>query len=149
MARLGRFVAWDAALALVILLLTATLSLSPPAVHDSIRWPFTVRWSWEVAAQVPGGPPRVLIGTQVAFVGMLAMIVLQWLAGARRGGAAPRAQVALPRWRWTPIPPPPALHAHHAVSVAAAPPLSAHCATCHGLRRGRPQRRGAAGRPPI
>jgi hypothetical protein len=75
MARLGRFVTGEAVLALLILLVATGLSLSPPAVHDTIGWPFALRFSWEAAAQVPGGSARFLIGAQVAFVGVLAMIV--------------------------------------------------------------------------
>jgi len=160
MAGLGRFVAWEAALALAILLVTAMLSLSPPAVHDSIRWPFAVRWSWEVAAQLPGGAARFLIGAQVAFVGLLAMIVgllvRSWrvvLAGA--GGAAlviglwvalpPLAVDAYPTSYRRPTVP------YHAVSVASGVALyRAHCATCHGPL-GRGDGPGGAGllRPPA
>jgi putative copper resistance protein D len=160
MAQLGRFVAGEAALALLILALTAALSLSPPAVHDSIQWPFAIRWSWEAAGQVPGGPTRVLIGGQVAFVGMLAIIVglllRSWrvvLVGA--GGAALVAGlwVALPplsvdayptTYRRSAVP-------YHAVSVASGAALyQAHCATCHGPA-GRGDGPGGAGlpRPPA
>lgn len=160
MARLGGFVAWEAALALLVLLLTAALSLSPPAVHDAIRWPFSWRWSWEAAGQVPGGPTRVLIGAQVAVVGLLATIVglllRAWrvvLVGA--GGAALIAGLwaALPplsvdayptTYRRSSVP-------YQAVSVAGGAALyRTHCAQCHG-----PQGRGdgpaAAGlaRPPA
>ena len=156
MARLGRFVAAEAVLALSILLLAAMLSLSPPAVHDVIRWPFAVRWSWEAAAQAPGGGARFLIGAQLAFVGFLAMIVgllvRAWrviLAGA--GGAALLAGL------WTALPPL-AVDAYpttyrrptvpyHAVSVASGAALyRAHCATCHGPL-GRGDGPGGAGLP--
>jgi putative copper resistance protein D len=160
MGRLGRFVAWEAALALSILLLTAMLSLAPPAVHDAIRWPFAVRWSWESAAQVPGGAARFLIGAQVAFVGLLAMIVgllvRSWrviLTGA--GGAAlvtglwvalpPLAVDAYPTTYRRPTVP------YHAVSVASGAALyRTHCATCHGPL-GRGDGPGGAGlvRPPA
>ncbi|MEX2223032.1 MAG: CopD family protein, partial [Candidatus Rokuibacteriota bacterium] len=156
MARLGRFVAWEAALALLILLVTAALSLSPPAVHDAIRWPFTVRFSWEAAAQLPGGNTRFLIGTQVAFVGLLASIVglllRSWrilLVGA--GGAAiviglwvalpPVSVDAYPTTYRRPAVP------YHAVSVAGGAALyDVHCATCHGAG-GRGDGPGGAGLP--
>ena len=156
MARLGRFVTGEAALALLILLVTTALSLSPPAVHDTIRWPFALRFSWEAAAQVAGGPARFLIGAQVAFVGLLAMIVglllRPWrvvLCGA--GGAALVAGlwVALPpvsvdayptTYRRSSVP-------YHAVSVANGAALyRAHCATCHGPA-GRGDGPGGAGLP--
>ncbi|HKA60933.1 MAG TPA: CopD family protein, partial [Methylomirabilota bacterium] len=75
MTRLGRFVAAEAGLGALILLITTGLSLSPPAVHDPIRWPFSLRYSWEAAAALPGGASSVLIGGQIAVVGMLAVIV--------------------------------------------------------------------------
>ena len=55
--------------------MTTGLSLSPPAVHDPVWWPFSQRYSWEVATALPGGATRLLIGSQVAFVGLLAVIV--------------------------------------------------------------------------
>jgi putative copper export protein/mono/diheme cytochrome c family protein len=142
MARLGRFVAGEAALAVLILLLTAALSLSPPAVHDSIRWPFSWRWSWEAAGLVPGGPTRVLIGAQVAVVGLLATIVglllPAWrvvLVGAGAAALAAGLWVALPplsvdayptTYRRSSVP-------YQAVSVANGAALyRVHCAQCHG-----------------
>ncbi|HEY7436028.1 MAG TPA: CopD family protein [Methylomirabilota bacterium] len=156
MARLGRFVAGEAAVALLILLITAALSLSPPAVHDTVRWPFTLRFSWDVAAQVPGGATRLLVGAQVAFVGLLAMIVGLLLPPWRviflgAGGAAlvgglwvslPPASVdAYPTtYRRSTVP-------YHAASVANGAALyHAHCATCHGPG-GRGDGPGGAGLP--
>jgi putative copper resistance protein D len=156
MARLGRFVAGEAALALLILLITAALSVSPPAVHDTIRWPFAVRWSWEAASQLPGGPTRVLIGAQVAFVGVLALIVglllRSWrvvLAGVGGGALVIGLWLALPplsvdayptTYRRPAVP-------YQAVSVANGAALyRAHCVTCHGAT-GRGDGPGGAGLP--
>ena len=36
-------------------LLPPGLSLSPPAVHDPVWWPFSERYAWDVAAAGPGG----------------------------------------------------------------------------------------------
>ena len=157
-ARLGRFVAGEAALALLILLVTTALSLSPPAVHDAIGWPFALRFSWEAAAQVPGGPARVLIGAQVAFVGVLAMIVglllRPWrvvLFGAGGVALVTGLWVALPpvsvdayptTYRRSSVP-------YHAVSIANGATLyRAHCATCHGVA-GRGDGPGGAGLPKL
>jgi putative copper export protein/mono/diheme cytochrome c family protein len=142
MARLGRFVVGEAALALLILLVTAALSLSPPAVHDTIRWPFATRLSWDAAAQFPGGPTRLLIGAQVALVGVLAGIVglllRPWRVILVGGGAA-----ALVVGLWVALPPVsvdaypttyrrPAVP-YHAGSIASGAALyRAHCVTCHG-----------------
>ena len=160
MARLGRFVAAEAGLGLLILLLTTGLSLSPPAVHDPVWWPFSQRYAWDVAAALPGGPTRVLIGVQLAFLGLLAMVVglmlRSWrviLVGA--GGLAVVAGlwVALPpmtvdayptTYRRSSVP-------YQAVSVASGGVLyGAHCATCHGPG-GRGDGPGGAGlpRPPA
>jgi putative copper resistance protein D len=160
MARLGRFVTCEAALALLILLLTSALSLSPPAVHDSIEWPFAVRLSWEAATGLPGGSTRVLIGAQVAFIGLLAIIVglllRSWrvlLVGAGGAALVIGSWVALPllavdayptTYRRPAVP-------YHAVSVATGAALyHAHCATCHGPG-GRGDGPGGAGlpRPPA
>ncbi len=160
MARLGRFVTAEAALGLLILLLTTGLSLSPPAVHDPVWWPFSLRYAWDVAATLPGGPTRVLVGTQVTFLGLLAMVVglllRSWrvlLVGA--GGLALVAGlwVALPpmtvdayptTFRRSSVP-------YHVVSVASGAALfRAHCASCHGVG-GRGDGPGGAGlpRPPA
>ena len=160
MARLGRFVAAEAGLGLLILLLTTGLSLSPPAVHDPVWWPFSQRYAWDVAAALPGGSTRVLIGTQVVFLGLLAMVVglllRSWrviLVGA--GGLAVVAGfwVALPpmtvdayptTFRRSSVP-------YHVVSVAGGAALfRTHCATCHGAG-GRGDGPGGAGlpRPPA
>ena len=158
MARLGRFVAAEAGLGLLILLLTTGLSISPPAVHDPIRWPFAQRYAWEVAAALPGGPTRVLIGAQAAFLGVLALLVGLLLPAWRvllvgAGGLALVAGlwVALPpmtvdayptTFRRSSVP-------YHAVSVASGAALfHAHCATCHGPG-GRGDGPGGAGLPRL
>src|SRR5258705_11060614 len=132
MARLGRFVAGEAALALLLLVTPAALSLSPPAVHDAIGWLFSLRFSWDAAAQVPGGPARVLIGAQVAFVGLLAMIVglllRPWrvvLCGAGGAALVTGLWVALPPLSVDAYPPthPRSPGPYHPVSIAnGAPP---------------------------
>jgi putative copper export protein/mono/diheme cytochrome c family protein len=156
MARLGRFVAGEAALALAILLVTTALSVSPPAVHDAIGWPFALRFSWEAAAQVPGGPARVLVGAQVAFVGVLALIV-GLLLRPWRGLLCGAGGLALVAGLWVALPPVsvdayPTTYRrsavpYQAVSIANGAALyRAHCATCHGAA-GRGDGPGGAGLP--
>ena len=156
MAQLGRFIAAESVLAVLILLLTTSLSLSPPAVHDPVWWPFSQRYSWEVAAALPGGATRLLIGLQVAFVGLLAIIVglllrsvRVLLVGVGSGALAIGLWVALPpmtvdayptTYRRSSVP-------YQAVSVASGGVLyGAHCATCHGAG-GRGDGPGGAGLP--
>ena len=160
MTRLGRFVAVEAALAVLILLLTSALSISPPAAHDPIRWPFSQRYSWEVAASLPGGATQVLIGAQIAFLGLLALVVglmvRSWrvlLVGAGAAALVLGLSLALPpmtvdayptTYRRSSVP-------YQAVSVANGAALfRTDCATCHGAG-GRGDGPGGAGlpRPPA
>jgi len=160
MARLGRFVIAEAGLGLLIVLLTTGLSLSPPAVHDPIWWPFSERYAWDVAAALPGGPTRVLIGAQLTFLGVLALIVglllRSWrviLVGAGSLAVVAGLWIALPpmtvdayptAFRRSSVP-------YHVVSVASGAALfHTHCATCHGAG-GRGDGAGGAGlpRPPA
>lgn len=156
MSRLARFIAAEAGLALLILLITTGLSLSPPAVHDPIRWPFSLRYSWEAAASLPGGASSVLIGGQIAVIGVLAVIVglllRSWRALLVGGGV-----VGLALGLWIALPPltvdaypttyrRPSV-SYQAVSVASGETLyRAHCATCHGPG-GRGDGPGGAGLP--
>ena len=160
LARLGRFIAAESALALLILLVTTGLSLSPPAAHESVWWPFSQRYSWEVAAALPGGPTRLLIGAQVAVLGLLAIIVGLLLRSARAlllgaGGTAlaiglwvalpPMTVDAYPTTYRRPLVP------YQAISVASGVALyRTHCALCHGPD-GRGDGPGGAGlpRPPA
>jgi putative copper export protein/mono/diheme cytochrome c family protein len=160
MARLGRFVAAEAGLGLLILLVTTGLSLSPPAVHDPVWWPFSQRYAWDVAAALPGGTTRLLIGAQITFLGLLALMVGLLLRSWRvlLVGAGGIALIVGP---WVALPPM-AVDAYpttflrssvpyHVVSVASGAALfRAHCATCHGAG-GRGDGPGGAGlpRPPA
>jgi putative copper resistance protein D len=160
MGKLGRSIAAEAGLGLLIVLVTTGLSLSPPAVHDPVWWPFSERYAWDVAAAVPGGATRLLIGAQLAFVGLLAVIVgllfRSWrvlLVGA--GGLAmvfglslglpPMTVDAYPTtFQRSSVP-------YHAVSVASGAALfRTHCTVCHGVG-GRGDGPGGAGlpRPPA
>lgn len=157
MARLGRFVASEAVLALFILLLTSALSLSPPALHDSPWWPFARRLSYEVAVEL-GGQTRVLIGSQIAIGGLLAAIVGLLLRRTRTvvlGGGLALLVVGL----WVAVPPM-AVDAYpttyrrssvpyQAASVATGAGLfQTHCAVCHGPG-GRGDGPGGAGLPKL
>ena len=156
MSRLGRFIAAEAGLALLILLITTGLSLSPPAVHDTIQWPFSLRYSWAAAASLPGGASSVLIGGQIAVIGLLAVIVglllRSWrvlLVGGGVVGLALGLWIALPPLTVDAYPTTyrrPSV-SYQAVSVASGETLyRAHCATCHGPG-GRGDGPGGAGLP--
>jgi putative copper resistance protein D len=143
MKRLARFVALECALGALILAVVSALSVTPPGRHESPWWPFAYRISYEATAGLPGVRTRVLIGSQLALLGVLTAIA-GWLAGRRRllvlplGGllmvvgllvAVPPLTVdAYPTtYRRSSVP-------YQAISVASGLELYlAHCAVCHGV----------------
>lgn len=141
MARLGRFLGWEAGLALLILAITSALSLTPPGLHESPWWPFSFRFSYADAAVTPAVKARLLIGSQLALLGLLAAIVgllLRRRRGLIAGGAATLA-VGL----WIALPPlvvdaypttyrRPAVPYHVASVDEGAALFHANCARCHG-----------------
>jgi len=75
MLRLSRFIAGELALALLILGVAAALSLTVPALHESPRWPLSFRLSSDAVAASPVIRARLFIGAQLAFLGLLAVII--------------------------------------------------------------------------
>jgi putative copper resistance protein D len=158
MVRLSRFVTCELGLGLVIVAVAATLSLTIPGIHDSVSWPFPYRLSYEAVAEVPGTKARLLIGSQIAFVGLLVICIAPLLA-RRRGlliGAGLLAmwlglQIALPQlvvdaypttYRQPPLP-------YDAQSITRGATLFAgRCAVCHG-RTGKGDGPGGAGLPRL
>jgi copper resistance protein D len=142
MARLARFVAAEWMLALAILAVVAVLGATPPGKHEAPWWPLSFRLSWDAAAALPAVRTRVLIGSQLAMVGVLGLIVAVLLARARAVAAlaglalvAIGLSVALPplsvdayptTYRRTTVP-------YQASSIAHGQTLYRnHCALCHG-----------------
>src|SRR5262249_16592264 len=91
MARLARFIIWEFGLGLLMLAVAVTLSLTVPGIHDTVWWPFSYRLSYDAAAGLPGTNARLLIGSQIAFIGLLAIFIAPFLARRRglRIGLAP------------------------------------------------------------
>src|SRR4029453_5179742 len=113
MARLARFVAAEWMLALAILAVVAVLGATPPGKHEAPWWPLSFRLSWDAAAALPAVRTRVLIGSQLAMVGVLGLIVAVLLARARAVAAlaglalvAIGLSVALPPLSVAPYPTP-------------------------------------------
>lgn len=142
MARLARFVAAEWGLALAILAVVAVLGATPPARHDAPWWPLSFRLSWETAGGLPGVRTRLLIGSQIAVVGLLGVVVAFVLARMRLVAVAAGLVliavgigVALPplsvdayptTFRRTTVP-------YQASSIAHGLELYRnHCALCHG-----------------
>ena len=156
MARLGRRVAAEWALGMLILVVVSVLGATPPARHDTVWWPFGFRLDYATMSAVPGVKTRLFLGSQVALLGVLAAIVgglvARWRIGLVAGGVAVTAMgiaVALPplavdayptTYRRPAVP-------YNAISIASGLTLYAErCAACHGAS-GRGDGPGGAGLP--
>ena len=146
MRRLSRLVAGEAVLALVVLGIVAAMSVTPPARHSDPVWPLSFRLSLDTLAAAPDFRSQVLIGSQVAVLGLVALLAsaflrrLRWPIAAGGlvvlvGGAAialpPLVSDAYPTTYQRPAVP------YQATSIADGHALFArHCAVCHGPRGG-------------
>jgi len=142
MRRLAGFVAAEAVVGAALVVVAAALALTPPGRHTTPDWPFSFRLAPDVTWDIPGVKARVFIGTQVAFIGVLALVagclLKRWrpllLAGALVVLVA-GAQQALPAlsvdaypttYRRPAVP-------YNAASVAhGASVYRGNCAVCHG-----------------
>ena len=142
MRRLATFLVGEGLIALVVLAIVATMTVTPPARHEAPTWPFSVRLSFAALEGAPAASARVLIGSQIAVLGLVglaaglairgrrlplvagALVVL----GAGVGLALPPLAVdAYPTTYLRPSVP------YHAASIASGATLyREHCAACHG-----------------
>jgi putative copper resistance protein D len=143
-ATLRRYVLGEAALVAGILAAVAVLGLTTPARHDEIGWPLSFRLDWEATKTLPGVQTRVAIGSQVATLGLVALLLAlvvrprRWRLAAVAGGVALAlgATMALQ---------PLAVDANAATYLRPTVPYSAasivqghahyrtHCEVCHGV----------------
>jgi putative copper resistance protein D len=143
-ATLRRHVRGEAALVAGILAAVAVLGLTTPGRHDEIVWPLWFRFDWEATKTVPGVQTRVAIGSQVATLGLVALLLAlvirprRWRLAALAGGVALAlgATVAIQ---------PLAVDANAATYLRPAVPYAAasivqghahyrtHCQVCHGV----------------
>ena len=146
MRRLSRLVAAEAVLALVVLGIVAAMSVTPPARHSDPVWPLSFRLSLDTLVAAPDLRSQVLIGSQIAVLGLVALIAsaflrrMRWPIAAGAGvvlvaGAAialpPLVSDAYPTTYQRPAIP------YQAASIAEGHALFArHCAVCHGPRGG-------------
>jgi putative copper resistance protein D len=142
MARLARRMAWEAGLALALVLLAGALGLAAPARHDTPTWPLGYRLSYEAAADLPGVRWRLIVGSQVAVLGAVAAIAAA-LVRAARWPLLSLGAVGVAGGLWLALPPLavdayPTTYArstvpYHAASIAHGRALfAARCAACHG-----------------
>jgi putative copper resistance protein D len=143
MARLARSVRLELALGLLILAIVSVLAVTPPGRHESPWWPFSFRLDYQSTIALPGVRTRLLVGTQVAIAGILAVIagglvsrLRLPMVAAGLGGLAAGLWVALPplavdayptTYVRTPVP-------YTTLSIARGLELyRQHCAVCHGV----------------
>jgi putative copper resistance protein D len=144
MRRLGRVVAGEAALALLVVGVVAVMAVTPPARHEQPAWPLVFRLSLDNLVAAPDFESQVLIGSQIAVLGLVAVVAALLLRRLRipvlAGGAVvlvagvaiavpPLVTDAYPTtFRRSEIP-------YQAGSIAAGRLLFAeHCVACHGPR---------------
>jgi putative copper export protein/mono/diheme cytochrome c family protein len=144
MRRLSRFVAAEAALALLVLTVVAAMTVTPPARHEEPTWPLSIRLTLDNLVAAPDFRAQVLVGSQVAVLGLVALLAslalrrlrLPVLAGGTvvlvtgvAIGLPPLVSDAYPTTYRRPTVP------YQASSIAEGRALfGEHCAVCHGPR---------------
>jgi putative copper export protein/mono/diheme cytochrome c family protein len=142
MRLLQRFVAIEAALALAVIVVVALLGLTPPARHEQPVWPLAFRLAWATVADSPQAP-FVLVGSQVAILGVVALIASRLLFRARRAAVLAGGGVLVLAGLTMALPPLvtdayPTTYQRPAVPYQAgsiatgAHAYREHCAACHG-----------------
>jgi putative copper export protein/mono/diheme cytochrome c family protein/peroxiredoxin len=142
MHRLSRMVTAEATLAVVVIALVAAMSVTPPGRHSDPTWPLSFRYSLDNLVAAPDLKSQVLIGSQVAVLGLVALVaavLLPWLRLAVAvGGFAvvvaglavalpPLVSDAYPTTFQRPATP------YSATSIAEGQTVFVeHCVVCHG-----------------
>ena len=141
---LRRNVLLEAALVATILIVVAVIGLTTPGRHDEIAWPLSFRFDWAATKALPGVQPRVAIGSQVATLGLVALLLAlvirprRWRVAALGGGVA-LALGAVLALHPLAVDANPSTYVRPAVPYAAASIVQgeglyrAHCQGCHGV----------------
>jgi putative copper resistance protein D len=82
MQRLRRFVFVEAVLVLAVLAIVASMAVTAPARHEQPVWPLSFRLAWDAASE-PGAWPFVLVGSQLAVLGVVGLLASPVLRAAR------------------------------------------------------------------
>jgi copper resistance protein D len=141
---LRRNVLAEAAIAAAILAVVAVIGLTTPARHDEIAWPLSFRFDWAATKMLPGVQPRVAIGSQVATLGLVALLLALMIRPRRWRVAALGGGIALALGMTVALHPlavdaNPATYVRPAVPYAAASILQGeglyrtNCQVCHGV----------------
>jgi putative copper resistance protein D len=160
MRLLARGVFLESALALALLAMVALMGVTPPGRHADPAWPFSFRLTSAAVEDAADLRARVLIGSQVMLLGLVAVLCAALLRG-RRLALGAGAFVLLAFGAGIMLPPltvdaypttyrRPAVP-YHAASIAEGASLfQTHCAPCHGpTGAGDGARRPALPRPPA
>ena len=160
MRDLGRFIGFEVTLALALLAVVALMGITPPGRHAQPTWPLSFRLTLDAVEGAPDLRARALIGSQVAVLGLAAVLCAALLRGRRLAvgvgalvllafGAGlalpPLAVDAYPTTYQRPAVP------YQAASIAEGAALfERHCAACHGRTgAGDGPARPALPRPPA
>jgi putative copper export protein/mono/diheme cytochrome c family protein/peroxiredoxin len=142
MARLAAGVGAELALGLVILGVVSALYTTPPGRHESPWWPVSFRLDWDYAIGLPGGKTRLLLGSQIAVIGLLAAAG-GCLARRQRVPLLAAGAGALALGLWVAVPPM-SVDAYPTTYLRTPVPYTAlsitrglelygiHCSACHG-----------------
>lgn len=143
MARLSLAVSAELGLGLLILAVVSALAVTPPGRHESPWWPLSFRLDYESTIDLPGVKTRLLIGSQLAIVGLLAATVGSLVRRLRRP-LVPAGLAGLALGLWVALPPL-AVDAYPTTYLRTSVPYTAlsiargidlyraHCAACHGV----------------
>jgi putative copper resistance protein D len=143
-AALRRQVLGEAGLVGTILIVVAILGLTTPARHADVSWPLSFRFDWEATKTLPGVQTQVAIGSQVATLGLVALLLAlvirprRWRLAAL-GGAVALALGATVALHPLAVDANPATYLRPAVPYSAASIVQgealyrAHCQSCHGV----------------
>ena len=144
MRRLAQFVAVEAGLALAILVIVAALNVTPPARHEAPVWPFTIRLSLSALEGRAADATRALIGSQIAVIGLVALVaglaMRAWrlpLAAVALAAVGAGVGLALPPLSIDAYPTTylrPSVPYQASAITAGAALYQSHCAACHGPR---------------
>ena len=142
MRDLARFVAFEAALALALLGVVAVMSVTPPGRHAEPTWPLSFRLTFATLDGAADLRTRVLIGSQVIVLGLVALLCAALVRG-RRIALAAGALVLLAFGAGITLPPltvdaypttyrrPPVTYQAASI-VEGAALYQTHCVACHG-----------------
>jgi putative copper resistance protein D len=160
MRRLGRFVGLEGVLALAMLVVVAIMSVTPPGRHADPTWPLSFRLTLAAVEDAPQLRSRVLLGSQVAVLGVVALLCAAVFRG-RRLVLGAGALVLLGAGVGLTVPPlsvdaypttyrrPPVTYQAASI-VEGAALYRSHCVACHGpTGAGDGPARPALPRPPA